>query len=123
MQVLESKDVVMRILPHINGLRTDDLLKFLINVCNAENYLPPKYDEINLHRDWLGNLCKNVSLIITIGNSLMPDQFDEYVKEKLASWQKSIIQTKYLSVEALPKFANLFKSSLMVSSMYSCFNH
>ena len=64
MQALESKDVAMRVLPHIAGLRTEDLLKFLIWECDAESYLPPRFNEINLYREWIGNLCKEGLLLI-----------------------------------------------------------
>ena len=50
---------------------------------------------------------------------MKPDLFNEFVKEKLSSRQRSIIQSKNLSVQAVPKFAELFRSSLMVSS--NCF--
>ena len=63
LQALEAKDVVMRVLPHIAGLRTEDLLKFLLEKCGAESYLPPRWSEINLYREWIGNLCKELSLL------------------------------------------------------------
>ena len=45
---LKSNDVLMRDLPHIVGLWSEDLLRFLIWECDAEGYLPPRFNEINL---------------------------------------------------------------------------
>ena len=60
MKALESKDVLISYLPHIKGLRTEDLVYFLVNDSEKEEYLPSNYNHIVLYRDWVGNLCKLV---------------------------------------------------------------
>ena len=46
MKTLESKDVLTRYLPHIKGLRTEDLVYFLVNDSEKEEYLPSNYNHI-----------------------------------------------------------------------------
>ena len=54
---------------------------------------------------------------------MLPELFNDYVKDRLLTRQKSIIQANNLSVEAVPKFAQLLRSSLMVSSIYTFYDH
>ena len=61
MKALESKEVIICHLPHIKGLRTEDLVNFLVDDSQWENYLPSNYNETVLYRDWVGNLCKYCS--------------------------------------------------------------
>ena len=56
-QALKYKDVIIRHLPHVEGLRTENLLEFLINNCEGLDFLPAKYENINMYRDWVGNIC------------------------------------------------------------------
>ena len=45
-------------IPHIDGLRVEHLLAFLTQKCDAENYLPDKWEERPPSRIWLANMCK-----------------------------------------------------------------
>ena len=53
-----------------------------------------------------------------IGNSINPEQFNDFVENKLYQRQQKIIKQNCLSIETLPKFAKLFENSLMVSSRF-----
>ena len=71
MQALDSKYVVVRSISHFLGPRTSDMLEFLIHDCDSEHYMPPKYDQIVLNREWIGNLCKCFCCSFS-GNSIHP---------------------------------------------------
>ena len=118
-QALEYKDVIIRHLPHVEGLRTENLLEFLINDCEGLDFLPAKYENINLYRDWVGNICMLIWFYNTIGNSLQTILFGDYVEDKLYRRQQHITQNKWLSIQVLPKFVKLFDSSHMVSSKFN----
>ena len=109
--------VVVLSIPHFRGLRTSDMLEFLIHDRYAEHYLPPKYDQIVLNREWIGNLCKCFCCSFS-GNSIHPEAFHNYVESKMYSRQQKITKNKQLSLDVLPKFEQILKSSLMVSSKY-----
>ena len=55
---LTSDKVTVRVLLHVDGLRTRDILEFLIKDVGGEAFLPDNYCEKALDRSWLINLCR-----------------------------------------------------------------
>ena len=58
LQALKSKDVIVCTVPHVNGLRSEDFINFLINKWNANEYLPDNWVKYVPNRSWLANLCE-----------------------------------------------------------------
>ena len=52
-----EEEVRVRSVPYIKGLRTQDLLDFIIHKCNAIDYLPNNYVDRTPNRTWLANIC------------------------------------------------------------------
>ena len=49
-------------MPHVAGLRSNDLIKFVVEDCDGEDYLPRSYIDYIPNRAWLANLCINLWL-------------------------------------------------------------
>ena len=52
-------EVKVRSVPQIKGLRVEDFIFFIENETEGgTDYLPEKYKEMTINRQWLANLCK-----------------------------------------------------------------
>ena len=102
-------------MPHVKGLRTLDLLKFLVDECDGADYLPKNFKAKTIHRDWLTSLCMFFNNII-IGNSLHCDRFSDFIDRKLEQRQNKLIKKNCLSIQVPQQIADIFTNSRMVSS-------
>ena len=109
-QALEYKEMIIRYLLQSERLWTENLLTFFINNCKGLDFLPAKYEEINLFRDWVGNQCMFTWLCNAIGNFLHTSHFGDYVEDKLYKQQMHGIKKKWLSSQALTKLVQLFNA-------------
>ena len=80
---------------------------------------------IIFHQNIIGLFCIETGFLISVsasllfrflGNSLNHAAYEDYVQNKLYKRQQKIIKKKSLSIQVVPKFADLFKTSMMVSS-------
>ena len=52
-----AEDIKVCCVPHVDGLRSVDLISFFVQNCNGEVYLPRNYTEYTPNRTWLANIC------------------------------------------------------------------
>ena len=65
----------------------------------------------------LGGKSMWVKIIIhSIGNSLSNTAFQDYVETKIFKRQQKLIKKQNLTIQVLPKFAEMFDKTLMISS-------
>ena len=57
-EVLKAKEVLVWTVPHVEGLKTKDLIDYLIEEWEGIEYLPDNYLEHQPHRVWVVNLCR-----------------------------------------------------------------
>ena len=58
-KALLSKDVTVCQIPHVDGLRSGDLIKFIVEDWDGEDFLPKNYIDYIPNRAWLANICNN----------------------------------------------------------------
>ena len=95
----------MIIVPQVKGLTVPEIIKFARSKWNIFDYLPE-------HRD-----CRlpNRDFLCYVVNTLIPDEFQLYVKGVLDSREKKMIKQKILGVSILPEFVKIFKESKSIS--------
>ena len=111
-----ANDIKVWNVPHVDGLRSADLISFIINDCDGEQYLPRNYSEYTPNRTWLANICTSFLYMSNVGNSLNYEGFRQKVKEVLAEREEKILNKYNLSINIDPRIASIFKLSSMISS-------
>ena len=104
-------------LPHVKGFRTRDILMFFIENLDGGIYLPNKFDERILDRNWLINLCK-LDFHWLIINSLHFDTFNDFAERKLVIRQDKLLKFNSLSIKVSPELTHFFTNSQMISSIF-----
>ena len=102
---LKSSDVKLIQVPQYKGLRVWDIIKFAQTKMYIDRYLPDYEYKKEPNRTWLCNVI----------NSVIPDDFREYVSEKVRVRKLSLINSQNLCVKVKPEFLNIFKNSQSVS--------
>ena len=64
-QCLFSNEVKVWSIPHVDGLRSENIIEFVVNKLAGEDYLPSNYFIYYTSRTWLCNLGKLI-IIVTI---------------------------------------------------------
>ena len=99
----------MTIVPQVKGLTVPEILEFAKSKWDILDYLPEHSDCRLLNRVFLWNII----------NSLIPDEFDYFVKENLADREKKMIDKRRLAVTILPEFIKIFQESKNISCKYA----
>ena len=111
-----ANEVKVRAVPHIEGLRVDDMLWFIENKCpHGVNYLPNDYRKRSLNRDWLANLCIFISLL-SIGNTLNEADFKLLIDSAIKEREQYILKNKSLEFQVDPRIVKAVEKSSMLSS-------
>ena len=79
---------------------------------NLSIIYPLTIKNIVLYRDWVEKKIVSALSFMSIGNSINPTAFNDFVEDKLYKSKQKIIEEKNLSIQV---FQNV-KSSLIVSS-------
>ena len=104
---VKCEDVIVIKVPQYNGLHVKDILKFASTKINIKKYLPD-YDYFKEpNREWLWNIV----------NTLVPQDFQSFIKEKIEIRKNDIIKSQNLGIQAKPEFISIFRKSQAVSSM------
>ena len=78
---------------------------FVQQHAEIQTYLPEYlYDKIQ-NREWVCNVV----------NSLIPQEFKEFIDKKVKERKQSIIKSQNLGANIMPQFVNIFKTSNSVS--------
>ena len=93
--------------PQYRGLYVRDLLKFAASIVDIKMYLPDWEYNKEINREWLCNLI----------NTLIKDEFQEYVRIKVEKRKMELIVNQNLGIRAKPEFINIFRKSQAVSTM------
>ena len=97
--------VVMTIVLQAKGLTVSEIIKYARSKWNIFDYLPEHMDCRWPNRDFLCNVV----------NTVIPDEFELYVKGVLDSREKKMIKQRKLGVSILPEFVKIFKESKNIS--------
>ena len=104
---VKCEDVIVIKVPQYNGLHVKDILKFASTKVNIKKYLPD-YDYFKEpNREWLWNIV----------NTLVPQDLQSFIKEKIEIRKNDIIKSQNLGIQAKPEFISIFRKSQAVSSM------
>ena len=86
--------------PQYEGLYVKDIIKFAKTKIRIEEYLPEFEYHKDPNRQWLCNLI----------NSLIPEDFQDFIDNKVKLRRQSIIKQQNLKMIINPDFVNIFKS-------------
>mmetsp|Transcript_24092 Transcript_24092/g.27791 ORF Transcript_24092/g.27791 Transcript_24092/m.27791 type:complete len:141 (-) Transcript_24092:215-637(-) len=103
---IHCSDVKVIKVPHLEGLRVSDILKYARRTFNIDAFLPEFAYDKEPNRDWLCNIV----------NSAMGDEFKNFISEQRKKRESKIIAKKNLAVDALPEFVDIFRKSTGVST-------
>ena len=104
---LNCKDISVIKVPQYKELHVKDILKFAASKVNIKMYMPDYAYQKEPNREWLCNIV----------NTLIKDEFQEYINEKVENRKLELINNQNLGIKAKPEFINIFKYSQSVSTM------
>ena len=91
--------------PQYEGLTVKQILAFAQQHAEIQTYLLEyQYDKIP-NREWVWNVV----------NSLIPQEFKEFIDKKVKERKQNIIKSQNLGANIMPQFVNIFKTSNSVS--------
>ena len=96
---VKCEDVIVIKVPQYNGLHVKDILKFASTKVNIKKYLPDYNYFKEPNREWLWNIV----------NTLVPQDFQSFIKEKIEIRKNDIIKSQNLGIQAKPEFISIFK--------------
>ena len=102
---IKSKNVLVTKVPHYKNLTVSKILRFARSKGDINKYIPDyKYNK-EPNREWLWNVI----------NTLIPEEFSEFVSRNIALRKNELIKSQNLSITAMPEFISIFKTSQSVS--------
>ena len=90
--------------PQYKGFKVSDILKFTVTKTNINKYLPEYDYPKEPNREWVCNIV----------NSLIPEEFQYFIKHKEEIRKREILMSNNLKMKINPEFLNIFKSSRAV---------
>ena len=99
-------DVKVVKVPQIKGLEVANILSFASMHTDVHKYLPEYEYKKEPSRDWIWNLV----------NTLINDEFQEYIQDKVCKRESELIKNKNLKVCATPEIIDIIKRSKAVST-------
>jgi hypothetical protein len=113
---LLSSNVNIVKIPHIEGLRTADIVEFASRHIDLKKYLPeyktPRYQS----RSWVCNLGKNIKIMCTIVATLIEGEFKDFVLEQMKNQEDGCKRKRNTQMAAIPEFVSMIKESEFLSS-------
>ena len=101
------KDVEVIKVPQYKGLTVSDILKFAATKTYINRYLPEYNYAKEPNREWVWNLV----------NSLIPDEFQRFIKKREEERRKEILVSNNLAIKVKPEFLDIFRSSQAISTI------
>ena len=105
-KVLKWKDVKVCSVPHLKGLKINELLEFARTHFDVDNYIPDYEYDKKPNRNWIWNII----------NSVCQGEFQKYIEKKISDRTKFTINMKSFNLKALPEFISIFQSSKSIST-------
>ena len=102
---IKWKEVKLVHVPQYKGLRVKEILIYAKTKVNISRYLPDYEYNKDPNRIWLWNVV----------NSLIPDDFKEFINDKVIQRKEALIKSQNLCVNVKPEFLTLFKTSQAIS--------
>ena len=104
---VSCSDVEVIKVPQYKGLKVSDILKFAATKTNINIYLPEYDYPKEPNREWVCNIV----------NSLIPEEFQYFIKHKEEIRRREILMSNNLGMKVNPEFLSIFKSSQAVSTV------
>ena len=93
--------------PHYKGLKVRDIVNFARTKVDITSYLPVYDYDKEPNREWIWNIV----------NSLIPNEFQKFIKQKEDERRKELLQSSNLAMRIKPEFLDIFKSSQAISTV------
>ena len=103
--------------PHILGLRVENVIQFANSKTDIHSWIP-RIKKNRYLQEVIYETLVNLLRFITLANSLIPQEFNEFVKNTVVKSEKHFANKRVMSVDAAPEFVNLFKNSVIVASRF-----
>ena len=103
---LKWSEVILTKVPQYEGLKVKDLLRFAKSKTEIDQFLPEYSYNKEPNREWLCNMI----------NTLITDEFQEFIKMKVEKRNKEIISSQNLGIKATSEFVEIFKRSQSIST-------
>ena len=103
---LKWSEVILTKVPQYEGLKVKDLLRFAKSKTEIDQFLPEYSYNKEPNREWLCNMI----------NTLITDEFQEFIKMKVEKRNKEIISSQNLGIKATSEFVKIFKRSQSIST-------
>ena len=100
----------------ILGLRVEDVVKFANSKVDIHSSIPTE-KQVSFKKLFMKHWL-NLLRFITLLNSLIPQEFNEFVKKAELKSEKHFVYKRVMSVDAVPEFVNLFKNYVVVESRF-----
>ena len=100
-----SEVKVIRV-PHLEGLRTKDILQCARERVDIDRYIPDYEYQKEPNRKWFVNLV----------NTFLEEDYREFINDKWRSSERKVINNKNLGITAKEEFIEIFKNSRSVST-------
>ena len=99
--------VIITKVPQYKGPQVHDLVRFAESHVKIKDYLPEYEYNKERNREWL---C-------TLINTLIRDEFQNFIDTKVAKRKKELIKNQNLGIKAKPEIVEIFRRSQAVSTM------
>ena len=103
---VKCSEVTVIKVPQYNGLKVRDLIRFAESKFSIDKFLPEYSYHKEPNREWLCNII----------NTLVNDEFKNFIQEKIDKRNKELIKTQNLGVSAKQEFIDIFKRSKAIST-------
>ena len=103
---LKWSEVILTKVSQYEGLKVKDLLRFAKSKTEIDQFLPEYSYNKEPNREWLCNMI----------NTLITDEFQEFIKMKVEKRNKEIISSQNLGIKATSEFVEIFKRSQSIST-------
>ena len=93
------------------------MIDFANSKIEFNKYIPNISDHMQHDRKWIINMSNLMTMIIILVNSLIPDDFDVFVKKAMHEREEKYISKKSIRMNIKPEFVQLFRGAQTTSSI------
>ena len=103
---IKWSELIVAQIPNVKGLEVESILSFASEHADIQKYLPEYEYQKEPSREWIWNLVK----------TLVHNEFQSYVQDKLNKRESELIKNKNLKISATPEIVDIIKRSKAVST-------
>ena len=102
----------------LKSLTINEIFYFDETKADIKSYVSEYYYK-SPNRDWFWNICKSVNKLFwfIIVNTLIEDDFRQFIKNNQIEREKYYVEKKELKIKVVPEIASILKSSRHYSSI------